>query len=1006
MEKGQPSSMGPAKVIECPQCGSTYPDGTLSCSKCRTPFDVPTVIAEVTHGGTVRMDPFAPSAAGNHFAPGSILGDRYEIVATLGEGGMGTVYKALDRELDRLVALKVIRPELARDPEILDRFKKELILSRKISHRNVIRIFDLGLAGGTKFISMDFIDGKDLMSKLRAAGKLEPREAAQIMADVCRGLAAAHAEGVVHRDLKPQNIMMDPRGHPVVMDFGIASSLEDHSITRTGVLMGTPTYMSPEQAMGTKADARSDLFTFGVIFYELLTGDVPFKSETMMGQLLQRVQERAQPPIAVNPNIPAVLSDIVSKCLQPKVADRYQSANQIVYDLDAWLDPATSETVRITLPAGAVTAAPTVKVPASKRVIPRRHWMAAGAAAALVLLIAGVLTYRANFTGPPANLKPVTMLIADFANTTGDPVFDGTIEPMLSIAMEGASFITSYNRGEAHRVSAQLNGGNTKMDEAKAYLVASRQGINVVIGGSIDRKDDNYVVRIRAIDGLSGKEIVAREASTSKKEDVLGAVGKLAAPIRRALGDASPESAKLAAAETFSASSVDAAHEYAMAQEFQFAARWDDAIRSYNKAIQLDPTFGRAYAGLAVVNANLGQRDQAAQYFQKAMAHIDRMTEREKFRTRASYYLAVRNTQSAIDELSKLVQQYPSDSAALNNLAVAYSYRRDMTKAVEVARRAAAIYPKSALPLMNVAAFSLYAGDWAGAAKEARAVLEINPKYAKAYIVLGMTLLAQGKPGEAEETYRKAQELSARGASYSANGLSDLALYQGRLADASAILQEAIRADEANLSASFAAVKMTLLAQTLLQRGQKPAALALVEKALAAGKQEENLLAAAEVYLAAGQEGKAKALAAELRSRLGQDFQAYAKLIDGQIELQRGNARGAIDLFKESIEIADTWMGHLGLGRAYLGFNAFTEAHSEFSTCMSRRGEAAALYLDEVPTYREVGVLQYYLARALEGLKSPGATDAYKVFLASHKVTNEDPLAIDAQRRLGGKLKP
>jgi len=261
--------MSSAKVIECPQCGSRYPDGTLSCSKCRTPFDVPTVIAEVTHGGTVRMDPFGDSSAGNHFAAGSILADRYEILQTLGEGGMGTVYKALDRELDRMVALKVIRPDLARDPEILDRFKKELILSRKISHRNVIRIFDLGLAGGTKFISMDFIDGKDLMAKLRAAGKLEPREAARIMADVCRGLAAAHAEGVVHRDLKPQNIMMDPRGHPVVMDFGIASSLEDHSMTRTGVLMGTPTYMSPEQAMGTTADARSDLFTFGVIFYEL-----------------------------------------------------------------------------------------------------------------------------------------------------------------------------------------------------------------------------------------------------------------------------------------------------------------------------------------------------------------------------------------------------------------------------------------------------------------------------------------------------------------------------------------------------------------------------------------------------------------------------------------------------------------------------------------------------------------------------------------------------------------
>jgi tetratricopeptide (TPR) repeat protein len=981
------SSMESTEIIECPQCGSSFPAGTLSCPKCRTPFDVPTVIAEVTHGGTLRMAPFADAPADSNFAPGSILGGRYEIVQLLGEGGMGTVYKALDRELDRLVALKVIRPDLARNPEILDRFKKELVLSRKITHKNVIRIFDLGLAGGTKFISMDFIDGKDLTSKLRAEGKLTPREAARIMADVGRGLAVAHSEGVVHRDLKPQNIMMDPRGHPVVMDFGIASSLEDHSMTRTGMLMGTPTYMSPEQAQGIKVDARSDLFTFGVIFYELLTGEVPFKAETMMGQLLQRVQDRAKPPIDIIPSLPHALNDVVVKCLQPNLTERYQSAAEIVRDLDAWLDPATAATVRI-------------KLPVTRRLRAGAfNWKWIAGAGVAMALLAGVFVYRTKFAAAPAKGKPVTMLIADFANGTGDPVFDGTIEPMLSIAMEGAPFITSYNRGEAHRISAQLNNDDPKMDERKAQLVASRQGINVVLSGSIDRNGNAYLVRVRAIDGLTGKEIVAREAGSSKKEDVLGTVGKLAAPVRKALGDASPESAKLAAAETFSSSSVDAAHEYAMAQEFQFAAKWDDAIRSYNKAIDLDPTLGRAYAGLAVVNANLGQRDAAAGYFQKAMAHIDRMTDREKFRTRGSYYLAVRNTQGAIDELSKLVQQYPSDSAALNNLSVAYSYRRDMPKAVEVARRAAAIYPKSALPLMNVAAFSLYAGDWTEAANQARAVLAINPEYAKAYIVLGMTSLAQGKGAEAEEAYRKAQGLNARGASRAANGLSDLALYQGRLADASAILQQAIQEDQTNNLTSFAAVKMTTLAHTLLLRGQKQAALAMVEKAIADSRQEENLFAAAQVYLAAGQEGKARVLSAELRSRLGQDFQAYAKWIDGEIELQRGNARGAIDLFKESIKIADTWLGHFGLGRAYLAFNAFTEAHSEFSTCLARRGEAAAIYLDEVPTYRNVGFLQYYLARALEGLKSPGAKNAYQAFLATHTVTAEDPLAVDALRR-------
>ena len=276
-------------MVECPICHASNPPGSQTCFRCSTPFavgpaDTPTTLdssydpeATVAVGGGATgwsvpirksgaLDPSAP------LEPGTVLGERYEILKRLGEGGMGAVYKARDRELDLFVALKVIRPELASHPDILRRFKQELILARQVTHKNVIRIFELGMADGRKFITMDYIDGRDLKSILVERGKLPPDEAVRIIRQVCRGLEAAHAEGVVHRDLKPQNIMVDANGRVWVMDFGLARSMDLVGITRTGALMGTPDYMSPEQARAEKVDARSDLFSLGIIFYEILTG--------------------------------------------------------------------------------------------------------------------------------------------------------------------------------------------------------------------------------------------------------------------------------------------------------------------------------------------------------------------------------------------------------------------------------------------------------------------------------------------------------------------------------------------------------------------------------------------------------------------------------------------------------------------------------------------------------------------------------------------------------------
>ena len=349
-------------MVECPICRTSNPPGSLVCLKCSTPIEINAATLAVEHpqrpgDAPAVVDRNAPAdadatlaaAAGAGWSvplkksgardlnaplePGTVLGDRYEILKRLGEGGMGAVYKARDRELDRLLALKVIRPELAGNPDILRRFKQELILARQVTHKNVIRIFDLGMADGCKFITMDYIEGRDLKTILVERGKLKPEEAVPIFQQICRGLEAAHAEGVVHRDLKPQNIMVDANGRVWVMDFGLARSMDLAGMTRTGALMGTPDYMSPEQARGEKVDARSDLFSLGIIFYEVLTGKLPFVADTMMATLLKRVQEKAVPPCTIDSAVPRNLSDLVMKCLEADREKRYQTIGEILADL-------------------------------------------------------------------------------------------------------------------------------------------------------------------------------------------------------------------------------------------------------------------------------------------------------------------------------------------------------------------------------------------------------------------------------------------------------------------------------------------------------------------------------------------------------------------------------------------------------------------------------------------------------------------------------------------------
>ena len=973
----------------CPVCAAKNPEAASECGKCHTPLPIPesqeTLNEAVTpEEWSVAVTPHpGVTGAEEDLKPGTVLSGRYEILQLLGRGGMGAVYKARDTELDRLVALKLIRPELAKNPEMLRRFKQELILARQVTHKNVIRIFDLGQADGIKFITMDFVEGQNLHALLKERGKFAPKEAARIMLQICRALEAAHAERVIHRDLKPQNIMLDRSGRVYVMDFGIARSAYLPGMTQTGALIGTPEYMSPEQARGEKLDERSDIFSLGVIFYELLTGKSPYPSDTPLATLWKRIQEPVTPPSQLEPSLPAPLNAIVLKALETEPEKRFGSAREMAHQLEIWLGP-SAESSAIFLPA-----------PRAKP-----YWKWASAVLGLLLIVA-VVAFRMKGPAKPAPPHaPVSVLVADFVNATGDSVFDETLEPPLSVALEDASFISSYNRNQAKRVAAQLHPGTATLEETTARLVGDREGINYIIAGLIEKKGDGYLLRARTIQTATGKILLEENQEAGDKKGVLGTVERIAARTRRALGDTTPESVQLTAAGTFTTSSLEAAHAYALAQDLQWAGKFEEAIPQYQQAIQFDPDLGRAYAGLASTSANLGRHKDAEKYYQLALAHIDRMSEREKYRTRGGYYLANREPRKAIEEYSALVQQFPSDGAGYTNLALAYFYLRDMPKALEQGRHAVELLPRALLQLDNLALYAVYAGDFSTAANNAQKVIQQNTSFALAYNALAMAQAGQGQITEAEQTFQRMGAISERGAEMAVMGRADLLLYQGRTNEAIALLQKVSSPSAGKLNDSTLASYLMLSAEAKLAAGKASEAVADAKSALAHDSGGSVQFSAGRIYTEAGQLATAQTLASQLASQLDPDDQAYGKLLEGEISLKRGDARRAAALFDEAQKFADTWVGRLDLGRAYLELGAYTEADSELEKCLKRRGEASATFLDDVPTFRALPPVYYYLGRAQEGLKSPAAAESYKTFLAIKTNGDEAGLVTDAKKRV------
>jgi serine/threonine protein kinase/tetratricopeptide (TPR) repeat protein len=920
-----------------------------------------------------------------------MLGGRYEILQTVGEGGMGAVYKAEDRELGRTVALKVIRPELASNPDILQRFKQEILLASKVTDRNIIRIFDLGDAEGIKFITMEFVEGEDLRDLLHRQGKLPAGEAVDIMEQVISGLRAAHRLGIIHRDLKPGNIMRATDGRVLVMDFGLARSLEGEGMTRTGTMLGTMEYMSPEQAQAKDLDARSDIFTAGLILYELLTGIMPYHAESVIASLLKRTRERAIPVSDIDKKVPGALSNIVSKCLERDPALRYQSDDDLLADLRAWQGKGGSSRVSV---SSAGLLMNRIRELSWSRIAP-----------VAVLLVAMVAATAWYFSKKPNATTvahaPVSVLVADFQNNTSDPLFDDTLEPMFNVALEGASFINAFNRGEARRAAAKLPNPSSKLDDRTATLVATNQGVGVVVSGMLERRGAGYELSLKAVRAVTGETITTTQVGAPNKDQILYAVTKAAVAIRTALGDTTSESDQMFAMETLSATSLEAVHEYSLGIEALTRGKFDEALQSLSKATDLDPNFGAAFGAKAIAANNLGRTQDAVTAIKEAIKHLDRMTERERFRTRGMFYLLTDNYQKCVEEYGTLLNRYPSDLGAHVNLGLCWSNLRNMSKALEETRRATELYPKRVPYQFNVALFQALSGDFAGAEKQAKAMLEVAPNYENGYLILAFADLGQDKLQEAAESYQKLEKISALGASIAAAGIADLASYEGRFAEAARILQQAATTDQKAKRLNRTADKFAALANTELLRNRYKEAQAAGQEALANDKSVKFRFIAGSVFAQTGATAKAHELAADFASELAAQPQAYGKLIEGEIALRNGNGRDAIKLFTDANNLLNTWLGHFDLGRAYLEAGAFTEADSEFDVCLSRRGEALLLFVnDDVTTYAYFPAVYYYQGRAREGLKTSNFAESYRQYLSIREKAGEDPLLPEIRRRV------
>ncbi|MGE5815895.1 MAG: protein kinase domain-containing protein, partial [Acidobacteriota bacterium] len=844
---------------------------------------------------------------------------------------------------------------------------------------------------------MPFIEGEDLADILKREGKLPVPRVMALARTIVSGLAAAHEAGIVHRDLKPANIMVEKSGEALIMDFGVARSASPEPAgtgapaglqqiaasahTVVGSVVGTVEYMAPEQARAQPVDQRADIYAIGLILYDMLLGRKRAEhAKSAIAELTARMQAPPPPLRQIDPSIPESLDRIVAKCVQPDPALRFHTTADLVAEIEALDDNGKPKPIerkltrKMVLSVAAVFAA----------IVALTWWFAPG---------------RAPETQP----SPVSLLVADFDNRTGEQVFNGALEQTLEKALEGASFINAYPRPQARQIAEQNIKAGKVLNETVSRLVARREMIDVLVVGSLQRDGTGYTLTLRAVSPAAecGTPLATATADAADANSVLKAVGAAAADLRKRLGDTAEESVRLSAASTFTTSSPQAVKTFETGQELLFAGRAAEAYNAFRLTTQEDPNFAQAYSNAGIMARQLGRPQEAQELWKKALALSDRISERERYRMLGSYYLdEAGNYEKAIDNFSTLMKLYPGDRVGSAALALAYFWSLNIPKALEEGKRSLELDKNSAIVRANYALYAMYAGEYDIATTEINKVLAQQPSMPEGYIPLAFAALARGDWAQAQVAYDKMAATGPRGASRASLGLGDMAIYQGRYADAEKILKAGIAADQKAGTMGLLTAKYVALAEAY--EGQKKIA-AAVDAArtsvnLAGGSPVKVL--AAGVLIRARQKADADEVRAFFSQQLTPQARAYGRILQGQGLLLDRQTADAVDAFTEAVKFKDMWLARFNLGVAYAQAGAFAEALGELDRCQKRRGEAAAVFLDEVPSFRYLATLPYWLGKAHDALN---ATDAarndYEAFLKVRGALADDPLVADARAR-------